>query len=227
MQNKTPSAFQYSLLTARLDLLWFPAVFWGLFSILSLIMRRYDNVFDLGRGFLGAGLPLLGGVLAAYATLDDPALELHFAAPRRPSRLLQERLALTLTALTLAALTYQVFLAILGVSLAPLGGLLARQLAWLLPCLALMALGSSGALLLAQPVFGAMLVGAAWIFQALTHGLMEMDPIARYFYLFMAAFAPQHPSLRANQISLLICAALLSWLGMGLIRKTERYIDKR
>ena len=74
------SSLHYCLLTSRLDQLWFPLSFWVLFAIIGLI-RGPQYILDTSRAYLGAVLPLIGGIMAAYAVLDDPALELRFATP--------------------------------------------------------------------------------------------------------------------------------------------------
>ena len=85
-------SLRYSLLTYRLDQLWFPLAFWALFAVMALLMRVKD--LDIARAYLGCAIPLVGGILSAYGVLDDPALELRFATPVRPAQTLLERLGL-------------------------------------------------------------------------------------------------------------------------------------
>ena len=53
----------------------------ALFAVVSLILHDPEKISDASRSFLGVVLPLIGGVMAAYAILEDPALELRFATP--------------------------------------------------------------------------------------------------------------------------------------------------
>ncbi len=99
MNNKTFSlrdSLRYMLMTYRLDMLWLPAAFWALFLIISWMIRDTQSGFPVCVAYLGAALPLIGGILAAYAVLDDPALELQFATPRPAWLMLLERLGMIL-----------------------------------------------------------------------------------------------------------------------------------
>jgi hypothetical protein len=211
---------RYLLLTSRYDQLWFPAAIWALFVIMGMILRE-THLHGLGVAFLGGVLPLMGGILAAYAILDDPALELRFATPRPAWQTLRERLGLILA---VTAIAYQLFLSLVGGDLSDLGNLPARQLAWLVPSLAMMALGSAASFAFGQSTAGAMLPGLVWIFQVIARGWMETDAVARYFYLLMGSNAPQHACLRLNQASLLVTAALLLFIAWALFKKQERYL---
>lgn len=149
----------YTLLTLRLDLLWLPGALWVLFALITWLKRADAQVFEVAGGFFGFALPLIAGILASSAVLDNPALELHFATPRPAWRVLLERQALILALIVVAALTFQIYLLALNVDVSRLGSPISRQLAWLLPTLALMGLGCLGAFLLKQSMGGAMLVG--------------------------------------------------------------------
>jgi hypothetical protein len=69
-------SLRYLLLTSRFDQLWFPLAFWALFIVIGII-RGPEYILDTSRTYLGAVIPLIGGILAAYAVLDDPSLELR------------------------------------------------------------------------------------------------------------------------------------------------------
>src|SRR5512139_2476244 len=101
-------SLHYTLLTSRFDQLWLPLAFWGLFIILGLI-RGPEYMTDTTRAYLGAVVPLLGGIMGAYAILDDPALELRFATPITAARTLLERLAPVFLIQVVCALSYQIF----------------------------------------------------------------------------------------------------------------------
>src|SRR6185295_5535283 len=72
----TAASLKYTWLTYRRDQLWFPLAFLAFFIVAVVVMRHPAIRFSLARAYLGFFLPLIGGILAAYAVLDDPALEL-------------------------------------------------------------------------------------------------------------------------------------------------------
>src|SRR5690349_21611879 len=101
------SALKYSWLTYRRDQLWFPAAFLALFILILLIMRHPGVRFSIARAYLGFIVPLIGGILAAYSVLDDPALELRFSTPVRAEQTLMARLGLILAVQMACALVFQ------------------------------------------------------------------------------------------------------------------------
>ena len=214
-------SLRYSLLTYRLDQLWFPAAFWALFMILSLILPEKGQT--LARAYLGCAVSLIGGIMAAYAVLEDPALELRFATPIRSHHTLLERLGLILVVQAICALGYQLLCLVQGVDLSILGNWFAVQLAWLVPTLALMALGCAGALLAAQTMTGAFLVAMVWIVQLIARNWMAGNNW-KYFLVFVGALIPEHPDRLANQVVLLGLSFLLFFASWALLRRQERYI---
>lgn len=217
------TSLRYLLLTARYDQLWFPLAFWALFVIIG-VLRGPQYILDTARAYLGAVLPLIGGILAAYAVLDDPALELRFATPIPAAQTLLERLAPIFVVQALTALAYQAFTLLLQVDYTPMGHWGDVQLAWLVPCLALMAFGSLAALLSAQTATGAVLTGMLWIVQLVARGWFAGHPIGQYLLIFMSPLMSEHPALRANQLTLLLLALVAFLLGWILLRRPERYI---
>lgn len=216
-------SLRYSLLTYRLDQLWFPLGFWALCVIVSLFMP--DKLVTVARGYLGFVLPLTGGILAAYAILDDPAIELRFATPIPAARTLLERLGMILAIQAAAAWAFQLFCLVMGKNLSVLGGgLWGVQLAWLVPTLSLMAMGMTGALLAAQPVGGALLVGVLWLVEVILRGWFASDEVARYFLVFMRASYPDIAWLTSNEIAVAGWTALLLVAAWTLLRRQERYI---
>ena len=131
------------------------------------VRARAGRRLDVTVAFLGMILPLNAGMLAASAIVDDPALELQFAAPRPAWRLLLERMGLVLAIAGVAAVSFQLLSAAVGVSLAGLGGVARRQLSWLVPCAALCGLSTAGALGTRHATGGALLVGLVWIIQVI------------------------------------------------------------
>jgi hypothetical protein len=214
-------SLRYSLLTFRLDQLWFPAAFWTLFLILSLILP--EKAQTLARSYLGGVVSLIGGVMSAYAVLDDPALELRFATPIRSHHTLLERLGIILAVQAACALLYQLACLAMGVNLSILGNWLAVQLAWLVPTLALMALGSAGSLLAAQTMTGAFLVSLVWIVEVIAREWMASNNW-KYILIFLGALYPEHPDRLANQATLLGLSLLFFIASWAFLRRQERYI---
>ena len=215
---------RYTLMTYRLDQFWLPAAFWVLFLFMAWVMRNQTNVDNVVDAFLCGALPLMSGVLSAYALLDDPALELQFSSPRSAWSTILQRLGLIFAVVAAAALSFQALVAALGIDpFAPVT-MAERQVTWLVPCLALSALGCLAALALAQCTFGAMLVGLVWIFQMIAQGWFVSNATARLFFLFIGAFAPEHPARAWTYLTvstLVIPILVIAWV---LLKKQERYI---
>ena len=217
-------SLKYMMLTYRLDMLWLPIAFWALFVILTGMLRNEPMGFNICTAFLGAALPLVCGILAAYAVLGDPALELQFAAPRPAWLMLLERLGMLLVLAALCAFSYQAIIAALGIDLAPIGDLFARQLAWLAPTLATVALGASAAFANRQSMAGAAAVGTLWIFELVLRDWFLQDRLARYLLLVMGSNYPDNPALHGNQLALISLAVLLLAAAWALLRRQERYL---
>lgn len=205
-------------------MLWLPVAFWGLFLIITAFMLDSGYVSERSAAFLGFVLPLVGGILAASMLLDNPALELHFSTAYSAARVLLERQGLLLAILALLALSYQGIIALMGVDLSDLGPPLVRQLAWLTPTLALMALGCFTALALRKSVNGMLMVGLVWIMQVLARDWFMVYPVTRLYFVFMSAYRPGHPDMLSNQLILYGLAALMFILSWLLLQKQERYI---
>jgi hypothetical protein len=216
-------SLRYTLLTSRFDQLWFPLAFWVLFVLIGII-RGPEYILDTSRAYLGAVLPLVGGIMAAYAVLDDPSLELRFATPIPASQTLLERISPTFVIQVLCALTYQVFVFTLSADFAPMfGNWFNVQLIWLVPTLSLMALGCLTAFVAAQTTTGAVLVGLVWIVQLVARGWFARNS-GKYFLVFMTPLMPDHPALHANQLTLLSLSIVLFLVGWKLLQRQERYI---
>ncbi len=216
------AGWRYAWLTYRRDALWFPPAFLVLFLAILGIMGQPGIRFALARAYLGFLLPLVGGILAAYALLGDPAFELKAATPERAERTLAARLGLILSIQALSAGILQLAAGVLGVDFSPLGGTLPLQAMWLVPTLFLIALGTAGALAGAQPATGAFLVGGTWLVELLMKRWFEAN--ARPLFLFHGVFSPNAPSLVANRFALTIVAAALLVLSCVLWRRKERYL---
>jgi hypothetical protein len=216
------AALKYTWLTYRRDPLWFPLAFLAVFLLILLVMRHPAVRFSIARAYLGFIMPLIGGILAAYGVLDDPALELRFATPVKAGQVLLARVGLILAVTAASALVFQLFLVALGVDLSPLGGLLGVQLMWFLPALSLAALGSAGALAGAQTAMGAFLAGAVWLVELILNSWFRSN--APRLFLFLGVIAPGHPDLAVNRVVLAVGSLLLLLVSWALLRRPERYL---
>jgi len=213
---------KYTWLTYRRDQLWFPLAFLAIFIVIVLILPKPAARLSIARAYLGFIVPLIGGILAAYSVLDDPALELRFSTPVRAERTLLTRIGLILMIQAVCALVFQLFVAALGIDLSPLGNLFRVQLVWFLPALALAALGCAGALAGAQTAMGAFLAGAVWLVQLMMNSWLRLN--ARYVFLFLGVIVPGHPDLALNQIVLFLGSLALLLVSWALLRRQERYL---
>ena len=212
----------YTWLTYRREHLWFPFALLVFFMGALVVMRHPAIRFALARAYLGFIVPLTGGILAAYAVLDDPAIELRFATPVRAGQTLLTRTGLILAVQIVCAVVFQLFAGALGVELSPLGGVLSVQLAWYVPALLLVSLGTAGSLAAAQTSVGAFLAGAVWLMQLMMKGWFETN--AKYAYLFLGVLVPADPGLRVNQCVLLAASAALLFASWLMLHRQERFL---
>lgn len=216
-------SLRYTLLTSRFDQLWFPLAFWALFVVIGVI-RGPEYILDTSRAYLGTVLPLIGGIMAAYAVLDNPALELRFATPISAAQTLLEGLVPTFMIQVLCALTYQVFALSLGVEFFPMfGNCFNVQMIWLIPTLALIALGCLSAIAAAQTTTGALFVGMVWLVELVARGWFAENN-GKYFLVFMSSLMSDHPDLIPNYISLSILSLTLLFAAWALLHRQERFI---
>jgi hypothetical protein len=218
----TGASLKYTWLTYRRDQLWFPLAFLAFFMGAILVMNHTTIRFTLARAYLGFIVPLTVGILAAYAVLDDPALELRFATPVRAGQTLLARVGLILSVQIVCVFVFQIFGLALGIDLSPLGGVIAVQLVWFLPALALAAVGTFGSLAAAQTGVGAFLAGAVWLAQVMMKGWFEAN--AKNLYLFMSVLVPTDAELRLNQCALFSTSAILFFLSWVLLHRQERFL---
>lgn len=216
-------SLKYTLLTYRLDQLWFPLAFWAFFIILTLLLREQVEDFNIARAYIGVAIPLIGGFMAAHAILDDPAIELRFATPIRAAQILFERTFLIFLIQAVCALAFILFALLIGVDFAPLGNTINLQLAWFVPTVTMIALGTFGAILGAQTMIGAFLVGLVWIIEIIIRDGMAVNHW-KYAYIFMGILNPEHPDLVTNQIALFAASVIFLFFAWLLLHRQERYI---
>jgi hypothetical protein len=216
-------SLRYALMTYKLDQFYLPLAFFGLFIIISLILKNTPQFANIARIYLGAALPLLGGILTAYAILEDPALELRFATPISAFRTLFERLGIIFISQAIFALFFQVIYILLGGNFSQFLNIWFVQLAWIIPTISLMMLGCVCSLLAANSTIGALMVGMVWLVELIARGWFA-ENFGKYFLVFMGPLMPEHPDLIANQISLAVISAALLLCSTALLRRQERYI---
>lgn len=214
----------YRFKLMKLDQIWLPFSLWALFAIVGIITREQDKVFDLTRIFLSVLLPLITGILSAYALLDDPTLELKFAAPVSTNRLLLERLGTIIFSQMVLALAFEGYAFLMHTDLSPFGNFWQLQLVWLVPCFATMTLGSFVAIAGAAPISGAVTIGLLWLVQVIFHGFFADNIITRYFFWFMGGRTAMDPVLPWNQASLVALSIVCLAAALQLLHRQERYI---
>jgi hypothetical protein len=218
-----PLPLAYLLRVLRADPFILPAGAWALFVVMAWIMRGSQGP-NIIAAYLSFALPLLSGILAAYAVLDDPALELILSAPRPAALTIIERLGVILIFQSALALAYQTVTAFIGLNASFLGGILARQLVWFIPSLSLSILGITASFLFVNCTSGAMAVGVVWIVQVMLRGWFITDRWRRMFLLFAGAMAPGQSFLIVNQLALGGISFALLFLAILLFEKQERYL---
>jgi len=210
-------------MTYKLDQLWLPLAIFLLFVLISLIQMDAPQLMNIARSYLVAAIPLLAGILAAYAVLEDPALELRFATPIPASRTLLERLGLIFVIQTCFALLFQVIILIIGGDFSIYLSVWHLQLAWIIPTLSLMMLGCACSLMAANSTIGALMVGMVWLVQVIARSWFAQN-FGKYFLVFMGGLMPDHPALIVNHISLFVISIALFLSSMALLRRQERFI---
>ncbi|MBA4384339.1 MAG: hypothetical protein C0410_06355 [Anaerolinea sp.] len=216
-------SLRYSLLTYKLDQLWLPLAIFLVFVLISFIQLGEPQLMNIARSYLMAAIPLLAGILAAYAVLEDPALELRFATPIPASRTLFERLGLIFAIQTCFALLFQAFILIIGGNFSIYLSIWHLQFAWIIPTLSLMMLGCACSLMAANSTIGALMVGMVWLVQVIARSWFA-ENFGKYFLVFMGGLMPDHPDLIANHISLFVITIVLLLSSMALLRRQERFI---
>jgi hypothetical protein len=216
-------SLRYSLKTYKLDQLWLPLSIFLLFVLISLIQKDAPQLMNIAQSYICAAVPLLAGILSAYAVLEDPALELRFATPIPASRTLIERLGLIFVIQAGFALLFQAIILIIGGDFSMYQSVWLLQLAWIIPTLSLMLLGCVCSLLAANSIIGALMVGMVWLVELIARGWFAKN-FGKYFLVFMGGLMPEHPDLIANHIILFAISVALFLVSMALLDRQERYI---
>ena len=214
---------RYQLIIRR-EQFWLPIAIVALFGAITAILGEHQYQVEAAASLLSVILPLTGGILAASAVVEDPALELRFAAPRAPWRWLADGSVVILAIVGACSFVYQGWLAVLGVDLASYGDLLSRQFLWFIPALSLVALGGAMAALTAQGTLAALVVGGIWLFEIIARDWLASGPVGRKLLVIIGYVDPGAADLPISYAALIgLSLALLVGAGV-LLRRTERYI---
>jgi hypothetical protein len=214
---------KYTFQVFQKDHFWLPIAIMALFVIISIFIAEV-NRYNTARAFLGFVLPLISGGLSAYGFLADSALELQFTTSRSAWRMIYERLGVIFSVIVMTSLVFQLIVAVIGISLSPLGGLFLRQLVWFVPSFTMLALGGAASLAARGSNGGFALVGGIWITQLIFRGWFARKPILRNILLFYGAMDPLGSARFFNYITLLAISILLLWVTKHLLSRQERYI---
>jgi len=216
-------SLHYALTTYKLDQLWLSLSLLLLFCLISVIQKNSPQLPTMARSYLGAALPLVAGILAAYAVLDDPALELRFSTPVSSLQILLERLGLLFAIQVLMAFLFQLVYFVIGGDFSMYASFWQVQLAWLIPVISLMTLGCTFSLLAANTMVGALTTGLVWLVELIARGWFAMNN-GKYFLIFMSPFMTDHPALLANQITLVALSCAFFYFSLVLLDRQERYL---
>ena len=214
---------KYTFQAFEKDHFWLPAAIMALFCVIAVFIPE-TNRYNTARAFLGFMLPLIAGGLSAYGFLADNALELQFTTKHSAWRMIFSRLGIIFSVICVTSLSFQIIVALMGISLAPLGGIMQRQLVWFIPCMTLLVLGGSASLMTRSCNGGFALVGGVWIIQLLLRGWFARKPILRNILIFFGAMDPLGQLRIYNQITLTVITLLLLAVTYFLLKQQEKYI---
>lgn len=204
--------------------LWLPISVLCLFIIVVGFFGTNLKAVEVSAAYTGVVLPLIGGILGAFATLDDSILELKFASPLSTFFLLISQFIAIVAVLALCSLIYQMFALAIHLDMNEFGNLWQRQFSWIIPSLALTSLGFLGAYWSANANSAAMIVGMIWIIQVIAREWFIMTPPVKYVFLFTGALYPHALSRAGSQLSLLGLSAIFLVIAWLILKKQERFI---
>jgi hypothetical protein len=214
---------RYQFLIRR-EQFWLPGALMGLFAAISVILGNHPYRVQSACALLAVVFPLVGGILAASAVVEDAALELQMAAPRPAWRTLLERSAVILGVIVVGGIVYQGWLAVLRIDTGIYGSLLDFQVVWLVPTVALIALAGLVAALTAQGTIAALVVGGVWLFEILARDWLASSAVGRRLLVFIGSFDPKAPDLWLSYACILALSAAMLVAAALLMRKSERYL---
>ncbi len=96
MLSEAKGFLKYSSRTYQANQIFLPCGLTVLMMIVIGLFSRYLSPIEVSSAYTGVVLPLIGGILAAYSTLDDPCLEIQFSTSRSALAMLLSRFSLIL-----------------------------------------------------------------------------------------------------------------------------------
>lgn len=182
--------------------------------------------FQMGRGFLALlenGLPLAGGLIAAFAMSQNPALELHLTLPTSYRRVATVRLALIVGWTALFTGVVAALIGATGYWLTFQQTLSVAQsaLLWLAPLLWFIAAGAALALLLRSRAASGASLAVIWVAMFIFKPQFLSDTILQNVYLFLTEQAGTPSYWLTNRLILLALALALFGLAIWLLGRNE------
>lgn len=214
---------KYNLQVFQKDLFWFPFAMMSLFLIIS-IFTKDSFTSSIPKAFLGYLMPLIAGGLAAYAYLEDQALELKFTFNQRNTKFIFKRLSVVLIISIIVSICYQIGLHLFQISIDGFTNTLQLQLSWFIPVVANIAFASFISLVTKSSNLSFSLIGGIWILQVIARGFFSQHTFLSLFLLFQGTMVPGTKQATINYISLLLISLVSILFSLILIKKQERYI---
>ena len=179
-------------------------------------------------GTLEMAVPLVAGVASASLVGRDPAAELQLTMPTRYRSTLVRRLVVAAGSAAVVAALFAVVLIATGWwhRWPEHHGVVAGQLTWLAPTLAMCAVGFAAGAVFRGPAAAGAVVTSLWIVQQVLAGVMQQHLLGRLLYLFATTRGAEPGDWPANRLTLLGLAAVLIVLALAVLRRTERLITE-
>ncbi|MBL7258610.1 hypothetical protein [Paractinoplanes lichenicola] len=200
-------------------------------GVLAAVANPVPSDTNTARVLIGAlemALPLTAGVACASLVGRDPAVEIQLAVPTPYRETLLRRTVVTLGwAALVAALTAAVLIATGWWARWPDNhGVIAGQLTWAAPTLALGGLGLAAAAVSRSPGAAGALVTTVWAIQQFFAGLAQQHLPGRMLYLFATTRGADPADWTANRLTLIAVAVALVALALVVLGRSERLISE-
>jgi hypothetical protein len=177
---------------------------------------------QLGGG-LEMVLPLAAAIVAVFAAVSDPCLELQLSLPIPYRRTVGRRVLLALAWTVPLGPVGTVYLRLSG-HLATNRDVVTAQLVWLAPTLWLVAVGMLAAMVFRSAPAAAALVAIIWLFEQIQHDNLLHGRWTRPIFLFTTTYAPDSPTWLPDRLWLVTTAFVPAAAGAWLLRRPERLL---
>lgn len=208
-------------LIALLTPLFVIALYDGLGALFSLGRAQQSVIGALFAASLETGLSLAAGVVIAWVTAHDAAIELQLTMPT-PYRLTALRRYVVVGGWTalIAIVTTLLLHQFAPWSLSkPLG---VGQLLWLSPTFWFAGVGALLALLLRSSAATGVVLGGFWIGELVLHGYFLITGWAQPWFLFATLYAPNASFWLINRLTLIVSALACFVAVWFFLRNSER-----